>query len=107
MDFKSFKESVATQSKIFALSAKNFGKKTLVFTGKQLSTTPLFIETNDEYDAFLTEKRSIVVAYDDKQENIAEEMVLLMPLWSTQAFVDNATIRYMNEEKSKDVIASQ
>lgn len=107
MDFKSIQTTLSQKSKQFADAAKDFGKKTLLFTGKQLSSTSLYIETNEAYDRLLEEKRSIVIAYDDANEDITKEIVLMMPVWSAQALLDVATIRYLNEEKSHDVILTQ
>jgi len=107
MDFKSLRDRIVQKSKDLTQATKDLGKKALSFTGKQLSSTPLYIQTNEEYAVFLGEKRSIVIAYDENNEEIAQYIVLMMPVWGTQAFLDVATLRYMNLEKSRHVIITE
>ncbi len=61
MDWKKISDSMTP----YVNKAKEYGKKAAVFTGNQIQTTPLFIKTQTELDILLTEKRAVIVAYED------------------------------------------
>ncbi len=82
--------------------AKQYGKKAAEFTEEQIQMTPLFIKTQAEYDTLITEKRVILIAYDETQP-IAQEIRLLSLLWLTRAFMDTARLRYVSLVESRDL----
>jgi hypothetical protein len=82
--------------------AKEFGKKAAEFTEDQIQMTPIFIKTQTEYDNLLTEKRIIVIAYDETHP-ICSEIRLLSTVWITRAFIDNAKIKFLSLTESLDL----
>lgn len=75
--------------------AKEYGQKAAKFAENQIQTTPLFIKTQAEYEDILTEKRVILIAYDETQEDISKEIRLLSTIWLTRAFMDTAKLRFI------------
>lgn len=103
MDFASLKQKFSEVTKTATEKAKEFGEKALDFTSENLAKTPLYIQSGDEYAKILEEKRSVVIAYDEENP-LAKEILLMLPVWQTYAFIDSATFRYMNTEKSERLI---
>jgi hypothetical protein len=79
--------------------AKEFGKKAAEFTEDQIQMTPVFIKTQAEYDNLITEKRLILVGYDETHA-IASEIRLLSAVWMTRSFMDNAKIKFISLTES-------
>lgn len=40
----------------------------------------------------------------DEKNSIEKEIMMMLPIWQTQAFIDSASFRYMNNEKSDILI---
>lgn len=75
-------------------TAKWYGSSAVDFIWKQLTQTPIFIHTEEEYNILMSEKRAICIAYDNR-EPIRESIHLMLPIWSTQAWADTAVLRYI------------
>jgi hypothetical protein len=84
--------------------AKEYGQKAAKFAEDQIQTTPLFIKTQVEYEDLLTEKRAIIVAYDENQDDIAKEIRLLSTIWLTRAFMDAAKLRFISIHESAELV---
>ncbi len=82
--------------------AKKYGKKAAEFTEEQIQMTPLFIKTQAEYDAIITEKRVILIAYDET-DPVAQEIRLLSPVWLIRAFMDTARLRFISIIESAEL----
>ncbi|MBP9812208.1 hypothetical protein KBC86_02415, partial [Candidatus Gracilibacteria bacterium] len=76
--------------------------KAMDFTQKQLQNTPIVMKTVDEYKDFLTKKRIILIAYDEKSLE-SREILMRTPLWSTQAWSDAAEIRFVETSKESEL----
>ncbi len=76
--------------------------KAIDYTQKQLQNTPLVLKTVDEYKDFLTKKRAVLIAYN---ETIPEtrEVLMRMPIWSTQAWSDAAEVRLVEISKESEI----
>ena len=85
--------------------AKQYGKKAAEFAEEQIQTTPLFVRSQAEYDALITDKRVIIIAYDET-DLVAQEIRLLSPVWLTRAFMDTARLRYISLTESRDLAMS-
>ena len=85
--------------------AKEYGKKATEFAEEQIQTTPLFIRSQAEYDALITEKRVIIIAYD-ATDPVAQDIRLLSPIWLTRAFMDTARLRYISLIEFQDLATS-
>lgn len=86
-------------------SAKEYGHKAAEFAEEQIQTTPLFIRSQAEYDTIITEKRIVVIAYDETNP-VGQEIRLLSPVWLTRAFMDTARLRYISLVESQDLAMS-
>jgi hypothetical protein len=109
MDFAAFKKKfqdatapLAEKAAPFLEKAKVAGYKAMDFTQKQLQNTPIVMKTVDEYKDFLTKKRIILIAYDEKSLE-SREILLRTPLWSTQAWSDAAEIRFVETSKESEL----
>lgn len=98
MDWKKISDSMTP----YVNKAKEYGKKAAVFTGNQIQTTPLFIKTQTELDILLTEKRAVIVAYEDTWI-IADEIRVLSSIWFMRAFMDLAKLRMINITEFPDL----
>lgn len=85
--------------------AKKYGKKAAEFTEEQIQATPLFVRSQTEYDTLITEKRVVIIAYDET-DPVAQEIRLLSPIWLTRAFMDTARLRYISLTESRDLAMS-
>lgn len=90
MDWKKITEKMNP----YVNKAKEYGQKAAKFAEEQIQTTPLFIKTQEEYDALIVEKRVIIIGYTDTQD-IAKEIRLLSTVWLTRAFMDTAKLRFI------------
>ncbi len=99
MDFKQFTEKLTP----YVNKAREYWNKAALFAEEQIQTTPLFIRTQEEYDELITQKRVIIVAYDDKNE-VAKEIRLLSTIWITKAFMDNAKLRFIDLGEVSDFV---
>ncbi len=81
--------------------AKEYWQKAVKFTENQIQTTPLFIKTQAEYDAVITEKRVVIIWYDEAH-TLATEIQLLSTVWLTRAFMDNTKLRFIWLSESSD-----
>ena len=109
MDFAAFKKKfqdatapLAEKAAPFLEKAKVAGYKAMDFTQKQLQNTPIVMKTVDEYKDFLTKKRIILIAYDEKSLE-SREILMRTPLWSTQAWSDAAEIRFVETSKESEL----
>lgn len=100
MDFELFKKKITETSKNVFEKTKTFGEKALQMAGDGIAKTPLFVRSEDEFNSYLEAKRTIFLAFDEKNE-IAKELFLLLPVWQTNAFIDTTTFRYLNLEQSE------
>jgi len=98
MDWKKLTETLTP----YVDKAKEYGKKAAEFAENQIQSTPLFIQTQSEYDNLLVEKRYITIAYLPT-DAIANDVRLLSSVWMTRAFMDNATLRFINIQESADL----
>lgn len=106
MDFNALKQKFGEFTKTATEKAKELGDKTLEFAGETLSKTPLFLHDNVEYKKILESKRAVILAFDEKNE-IEKEVMKMLPIWQSQAFIDTTTFRYLNQEKSDILIKEE
>jgi hypothetical protein len=105
MDWNSLKQKInpyIEKATPYINTAKQYGKKVVVFAEDQLQTTPLFIKKQAEYDDLLIAKRTIILAYDETNVN-AEQIRKYSPVWITRAFMDNATLRFISFSECHDL----
>ncbi|MBX9809747.1 hypothetical protein K2X92_05145 [Candidatus Gracilibacteria bacterium] len=95
MDWNKFTEKMTP----YMNKAKEFGKKAAEFAEDQIQMTPIFIKTQADYDNLITEKRIIIVAYDEANL-VSSEVRLLSSVWITRAFMDNAKIKFVSFTES-------
>ncbi len=76
-------------------TVREYGQKAVEFVEDQLQSTPLFIKTQLEYDEIFATKRLILIAYDPTHL-VAQDVRLLSSVWMTRAFMDNATLRFID-----------
>lgn len=109
MDFAAFKKKLTDAAAPLMVKAAPLVEKAKVawfkaidYTQKQLQNTPLVLKTVEEYKDFLTKKRAILIAYN---ETIPEtrEILMRMPIWSTQAWSDAAEIRLVEISKESEI----
>jgi hypothetical protein len=101
MDFSQFTDKLKTLTP-YLDQAKVYGWKALEFTARQAQGTPVFIQNEEEYNIHSSLKRSILIAYDDR-EKISQEILLRTPVWATKAWMDAATIRYLSISATPDL----
>jgi len=82
--------------------AKVYGTQALKFTQKQIQATPIVLKNVVEYESILSQKRVILIGYDETS-SLAQEVLLLSPIWSTQAWTDNATIRFYTPQVASEL----
>ncbi len=99
MDWKKITETMTP----YLNKAKEYGQKAAKFAEEQIQTTPLFIKTQEEYESLITEKRVVIIAYDETQD-VAKEIRLLSTIWMTRAFMDTAKLRFIILDESLDFI---
>lgn len=102
MDWKKITDTMTP----YVTKAKEYGKKAAKFAENQIQATPLFIKTRWEYDDLITEKRVIIVGYDETRDDITKEIHLLSTVWLTRAFMDTAKLRFITLSESAE-FASQ
>lgn len=103
MDFDKIKKSFSDAIDLTLEKAKNLGNKTLEFAGDTLSQTSLFLQNEDDYLEKLKKKRLVVIAFDENSQ-IEKDLMLNLAVWQSKAFVDIATLKYLNREKSEKII---
>ena len=103
MDFDKIKKSFSDAIDLTLEKAKNLGNKTLEFAGDTLSQTSLFVQNEDDYLEKLKKKRLVVIAFDENSQ-IEKDLMLNLAVWQSKAFVDIATLKYLNREKSEKII---
>ncbi len=82
--------------------SKEYGIKALDFTQKQIENTPIVLKTLAEYEAAILSKRLILIGYDASHD-LAQDILLRSPIWSTIAWSDNATIRFYTPQLANDL----
>jgi hypothetical protein len=97
MDWKKITETITP----YVDKAKEYGQKAAKFAEEQIQTTPLFIKTQEEYDALIVEKRVVIIGYNETQD-VAKEIRLLSTVWMTRAFMDNAKLRFIILDESAE-----
>lgn len=97
MDWKKINETITP----YVNKAKEYGQKAAKFAEEQIQTTPLFIKTQEEYDALILEKRVIIIGYDETHDT-AKEIRLLSTVWLTRAFMDTAKLRFIILDNTSD-----
>jgi hypothetical protein len=106
MDFKKFTQDLKAKTSPFLEKAKDYTKtyseKALDFTAKQASTTPLFLSTEEAFNIHASAKRSILIAYDET-DNDVKNILLLLPIWGSKAWMDNAELRYISLRENGDL----
>lgn len=106
MDFSQLKKTVEDTLHSAGEKAKDAEVKALDFANDKLQDTPLFIENRDEYNEVILHKRAVILAFDETHE-IHKDIVLMLPIWQTSAFLDSSTFRYMDTKTSKELIDSE
>jgi hypothetical protein len=108
MDWTSLKQKInpyIEKATPYINTAKQYGKKAVVFAEDQLQTTPLFVKNQAEYDDLLIAKRTIILAYDENHTS-AEQIRTYSPVWITRAFMDNAILRFISLSECHDLANS-
>lgn len=105
MDFNSIKQSLSDAFSTASEKAKEFSEKTLEFAGDHLAKTPLFIDNSEEYSQVLSAKRAVILAFDETS-NIEKDILVMLPIWQADSFIDSTTFRYMNKEVS-DILLTE
>ncbi|MBC7504063.1 hypothetical protein H7169_03755 [Candidatus Gracilibacteria bacterium] len=82
--------------------AKIYGIKAIEFAEDQIQMTPLFVRTQDAYNTLLTDKRVVIIAYDETHA-IAGDIRLLSSVWLTRAFMDTTQLRFISMIESADL----
>lgn len=82
--------------------AKVYGGKALDFTAKQVQATPLFLRTEEAFNIHASAKRSVLIAYDETDEDV-KNILLLLPVWAGKAWIDNAELRYISLSEDRDL----
>lgn len=103
MNFNNLKQKFEEFTKTATEKAKELGDKALEFAGDNLAKTPLFVQDGESYNKIISEKRVVLIAFDEKNE-VEKEVMKMLPIWQTQAFIDTTTLRYLNNEKSDRLI---
>ena len=98
MDWNKFKGTLTP----YVNKAKEYGQKAAKFAEDQIQTTPLFIKNQAEYEDIITEKRVVIIAYDETQVDITNEIRLLSTVWLTRAFMDTAKLRFITTRESAE-----
>lgn len=106
MDFATLKQKFSETAENLTQKAKEFGDKTLEFVGDNLANTPLFIQTEDEMNKELENKRVIFIAFDEKTD-FKKQIALFFPIWRTKIFIDGGSLSFLNHEKSEMLIQTQ
>lgn len=106
MDFSKIKNSIIDTSRKWKQKVVQAGKKTLRFTGEQLASTGLFLADEETYDRVLQDKRVVLIAFDE-DDDVASDVILLMPVWASKAFTDIVTLKYLNRETSGGLITAK
>jgi hypothetical protein len=109
MDFSSLKQKLQDATKPLMEKAaplldkaKDAWAKALDFTQKQLQNTPVVLKTVDELTNLKTNKRVIVIAYDQSHTS-SREVLLRSPVWMAKAFSDIAELRFVESGSSSDL----
>lgn len=102
MDLSKTLASIKEKATPYIKKAEELGVKTLDFTGEQLAKTPLFIKSEDEWNEHITQKRAIVVAYDESDKQVTE-MLYLFPLWGTKAWMDAASLKFLSWKEASSL----
>jgi hypothetical protein len=105
MDWKNITNKLnpyITKMDPYIKTAREYGQKAAEFAEGQIQTTPLFIRTQGEYDALITQKRVILIAYDETNP-IAHDVRISSPVWITRAFIDTARLKYISLIESRDL----
>lgn len=106
MDWNSLKQKTSSyiqKATPYMEKAKMYGNKALEFTQKQLQQTPIVLKTLAEYEASVVDiKRLILIGYDETNP-LSQEILLRTPVWSTQAWSDNASLRFFSLQTSPEI----
>lgn len=106
MDFKKMASNLKTRITPLVDKAatywKKYSEKALDFTAKQASATPLFLRTEEEFNIHASAKRSILIAYDETDDEV-KNLLLLLPLWGWKAWMDKAELRYISLRENADL----
>lgn len=105
MGFSDFTHSLSEKTKHLADTAKGWKDKTLKFAWDHIAKTPLFLETEEEYSDVLQEKRVILLAFDEDAP-VHTDIILMLPVWQTKAFMDVAKFRYLSTNQSASLVQS-
>lgn len=105
MDFEKLKKSFLDVTKNVTEKAKDFSDKAIAFTWDNLPNNFLFLQTEDEMNEIITQnKRAIFLAFDENDEKLEKELLILLPVWKYKAFIDSSALRYLNKERSEMLI---
>ena len=92
------------KAKPYIEKAKVYTGKAVDYTHKQVQSTPIFVRTVAEFESILVDsKRLILIGYDET-DLIRDTILLLGPVWATQAGGANARIRYFSKLESPDLV---
>ncbi len=108
MDWQALKQRTSSyleKATPYVEKAKVYGGKALDFTQKQLQNTPIVLKNVAEYEALVIDvKRLILIGYDER-DPLSQEILLRTPVWSTQAWSDNASLRLFSTQTSPELAA--
>ncbi|MDD2694164.1 MAG: hypothetical protein PHY14_04530 [Candidatus Gracilibacteria bacterium] len=106
MDWNALKQKTSSylqKATPYVEKAKQYGGKALDFTQKQIQNTPIVLKTVAEYETLVVDaKRLILIGYDETNP-LSQELLLWTPVWSTQAWSDNASLRFFSLQTSPEI----
>lgn len=105
MNWEQLKQKANTyleKTKPYVETAKTYGEKALDFTQKQLQNTPIVLKSVSEYNTLVAEKRFIIIGYDET-DKVSQEVLLRSPVWSANAWSDNASLRFYTLQGAPDI----
>lgn len=96
-------EKLSKKAEPMVKKAKGYTSDAVAYVGKQIEQTPIFIKTEAEYNEFITNKRTISIAYDSRDIS-SESIRLMMPIWATQAWTDAADLKYIEISSTEELV---
>jgi hypothetical protein len=95
-------KAIADKAAPIVEKAKTYGSWAVAYVGKQIEQTPIFLKTEEEYNIHVASKRSILVAYDSRDES-SEAIRVMVAVWKTQAWTDAAELKFLEISGNEDL----